>query len=275
MSKEEPLVINSVAKDIKIIISNDKLAFIDLGPGSAKAVKNNTVPLLKALEKNIVRYIPIDNQKHFLNDSIECVSNTFKNLPVTPLIGDIFNTNQIKELRKVKNKSLVFLSGGTIGNISEEKSLPLNLIKKLKILSKSVPKGSYFLITQDVNQDLASLKDAYDNIHGRNFVLNIFHLIKRKYNLDSFDPTAFKHMFEWDAKNSAVICSAKALISQNFIIEHKNIYIYKNQKIPIIKSYKYSYECFKKITKFSGLEIIKTYWSSQNRVAIHLLPHTP
>ena len=244
------------------------VTFVDLGPGSATSVRAKTFPLLESI-RNVERYIPIDVSKAYVDSSIEAVSHEFPHIKLKGIQSDFYVCSSLAGHYK---NSVAFFSGSTIGNIPEvtSKISYKNIVDKLVRLKNLVGEGGTLIITQDTNQDEASLCAAYHNEYTKKFTLNVLHRINRDLNTNGFDASAFTFDTQWNPQNHFYGRYAVPTKDQTFSINARILTVKAGQKLDIVRSYKYSADAFIKLGQQAGFNSIDCFMDSSERTAVHV-----
>jgi L-histidine Nalpha-methyltransferase len=275
--KGETYLLTELAQKIANIVGK-QVTLIDYGPGSSDAFMRKTLPFLQALIEP-QGYIAIDLCMSYVESAVENCHKHFQNLPVTYLIKDFYD----RELDYGNyDNPVVYFLGNSISNLHhqscKESTSGLNAIEKnaltierLGIIHQQLPKGGFLVISQDANQDEASMMKAYASNTGTDFVLNVLHRIKRDLQLIDFDANAFDPLVQWDGDTYCLAIYAVSQKRQAIRIAEQNYVIEPNQKLHISNSHKYPVPFFQQMAKAAGFTPIEFFLDRQDNMAIHVL----
>lgn len=258
--EDDQLLMSAVIKDFieqQVEFKN----LIDLGPGDATAVYTKTVPLLRAV--NAKRYVAVDLDANYARDSALLVE-TLSNVEGDYLVNDFIN----EKLPIKDGSSIVFLGGGTIGNIPVDlriKDAGMYLAHVFSSLKRSLKKKDQILIGFDANQDEAMLREAYCGELNARAVKDILFRIERDTRFN-FDPNSFALHAEWIA---AEYRFAHYLMAQEDVEitgpEQECFQFKKGHKLHVQNSYKFPPEMMSKAAENAGWKT-KKIWTETGRV---------
>ncbi|GET39081.1 hypothetical protein MiSe_38420 [Microseira wollei NIES-4236] len=256
-----------------------QVTLIDYGPGPSESFMRKTLPLLQALIEP-QGYIAIDLCMSYAESAVENCRKHFPNLPANYLIKDFYDREV--DCGKYDNPVIYFL-GNSISNLhhkssGEDSTLGANAmeqnaltIERLGIIHQQLGKGGFLVISQDANQNEASMMKAYASKNGTDFVLNVLHRIKRDLELIDFEPNAFDPLIQWDDNTYCLSIYAVSQKRQTIRIAEKDYVIEANQKLHISNSHKYPVSFFQQMAKAAGFTPIEFFLDQQDNMAIHVL----
>lgn len=162
----------------------------ELGSGSGK----KTVHILRSVHKAAeFRYAPIDVSFAAL---ATCEREIGDLCPVAPVCSDWMDgLGSIAADREGEGPMLLLFLGSSIGNLDR----PL-LPQFLQAIRSRLHPGDFFLLGADLEKDIPSMLQAYDDPTGVTaaFNLNLLGRINRELDAD-FDLLSFRHEARWNA----------------------------------------------------------------------------
>lgn len=275
--KGETYLLTEFGQKIASILGQ-QVTLIDYGPGPSHSFMRKTLPLLQALIEP-QGYIAIDLCRSYVESAVENCHKHFPNLAVNYLIKDFYD-------REVDygnyDNPVIYFSGNSISNLHhescEDSTSGANAIEKnaltierLGIIHQQLGKGGFLVISQDANQNEASMMKAYTSNVALNFGFNILHRIKRDLQLSDFDANAFEPLIQWDSNTYCLSLYAVSQKRQTIRIAEKDYVIEPNQKLHITNSHKYPVSFFQQMAKAAGFTPIEFFLDQQDNMAIHVL----
>lgn len=265
---EETELLHASLEDMAKIIPQ-QATVIELGPGPIGSVQSKTLPFLQSLNKP-KGYICIDQCKEYVDATITCIETQMPRLPAGGFHMNFYNN---LPFQTTADRQVALFLGNTIANIPElehTRSYP-NTIKKLKKIRSILNTGGLFIIGHDSNQEQASLLEAYDNHLLKQYMLNIFHLMKRELPITGLNPEEFEMEIRWHQNSHSLAAYSKAMSDQHIQLHEQYYHIKKGQKLRTLSSYKYPEHIFKSMAQKAGFQTLKTYNHPKKRMAIHVL----
>jgi L-histidine N-alpha-methyltransferase len=226
---------------------------IEIGPGSAYAVNNKTLPILNCA-KNLKRYHAIDHSKNYLEEACLFIEKERPDIEILGIEANLVHVGKIKVTSiKKGTKALLFL-GSTLGNFNTPQQDQI-----IEQFSNLLSLNDILIITVDTNQDEDSLLKAYSNNYTCNFVigaLNHYGKINHEFNnyLSDFEVKTTINKLSNSVEFSFV---TKKEISFHFK-GYGGITLLKGQELKGIRSYKYTLENITSILSKRSFEVIET-----------------
>lgn len=250
LCKDEIEIISKSKNELEQYLSNIT-DIIEVGPGSAHAVNNKTLPIL-SYAKNLKRYHAIDYSKSYLESACTLIKSKCPNLNIFQIEADLIQLDSVKiSSTKGSNKAALFL-GSTLGNFNEAKQE--NIIKQFASL---LDINDLFILTVDTNQDKDSLLKAYSNDYFYDFTMGCL-----KYYA-KLNPDFKKYLASFEAKvilderNNLIDAFFKVKEDLSFyFIGHGNITLNKGQELRGIISQKPSSEKVKNLLFKHNFEVL-------------------
>lgn len=263
----EARLIGNVAADIAKATPYAS-TLIELGIGSRSAVEQKTLPLVHALKP----------QKFVANDlSLQSVTAAKAQIArdVPGLAVDTCVANFLEDQSAIfdHQNANVLMTGSTISNVlAYNGHIPVNeVVAFLKNIAKIMgPKGS-LIITQDTNQDEASLKAAYRSPALVKFRQDALYRLKALLGLESFDPSTFRYEPVWEPRCHLLTNTFVNTKDQTVHVGGQTVHIPKGKRVYASNCYKYPRESFLHMARIAGLKPVKTWMDAENRVALHVL----
>jgi uncharacterized SAM-dependent methyltransferase len=262
-----------VAAFVASLTKNASVSLIDMGPGSNTSLQAKTFPFLSSLE-NIENYIPVDISTEYLQEINKDIATNFPLLDISLQRKNYFTDTINFNVNSVP--VFLFLSS----NISNLPEINLNgnyedhLSRILKHFHSCMHRSGYLVISQDCNQDEASLLNAYIDPLHIDFSLNILHRMKRDAIYDdkcSFDPKKWIYKPEWFPEKNLLAHSLYSTTEQTIDVLENTYTIKKGQRFIVDNSYKYKTSDFLRICIQSGFSPIETFMDPTEKIATHVL----
>ena len=251
-----------LCKDETQIISNSKAALeqhlskitdvIEVGPGSAHAVSNKTLPIL-TYAKNLKRYHAIDHSNNYLMDACNAIEDKYPNLDILKIEADLMNLESVKIFSTKQGSKAALFLGSTLGNFTNiQQTHIINQFASLLNLN------DLFILTIDTNHDDESLLKAYSNNYFHDFVNGALKYYTR------INPAFEKHLNSFEAKvilnkdNNSIDAFFRVKEDISFYFEgYGNINLYKNQELRGIISQKPSPERIIDLLSKNNFEVLE------------------
>lgn len=212
---------------------------LEIGPGSHSPVMLKTVPLLRILEHQslLTTYKALDSNLAYAEQSCQIIQEQFPTIKTEVIEIDFLS---VRKFEKIKNKlefegrKLLFGFGQLIfGNNNDE-----DISKFLNNIGMLLKEGDYLLFGTDTNKDESMLEAAYNSKMVHELLLNTMYYLKRKLNLEDFNPKEFDSVYKWNLKECTVEHSLKSTMKQTLKIRNQKFIINKNQEFNILYSRK-------------------------------------
>lgn len=263
---EESRLIEQSAKAIGSLLPA-QATVVDLGPGEKRAVLAKTWPFIKGLQ-NPKQFIAVDVNGSFADNAAKAIMALAK-IPSRAVIS-----NFLEENLETNPPAVFSLFGGLLCNAArtQERSGFEELTDNLKRVSRhNMKSGDYLVITQDANQDEASLFKAYSHPDIAKYILSVLHKIKRDLPTEGFNPEQFEYVVQWNEEEHLLSLNARSTHDQNFTISGVGCSVLEGQEIPLVNSYKYPVDFFVKSAQVAGYTVVKTYAPNSGSVVLHVL----
>jgi L-histidine N-alpha-methyltransferase len=244
---------------------------VELGTGSQRAVEHKTLPLVAAMKPQ--RYVANDLCEQSVRTAQGFVQHAFPFVEAEACRADFLDEGS--PLFACRDANVLML-GSTISNLpSWDGHLPANeLVSCLRTVGRLLGEKGNLIITQDANQDEASLLDCYRTPIIVRYLKDMLHRFKHCLALDTFDPTVMQFEPLWDAKNHLLSATFVNVKDQTVKVGNDNIFIPEGRRLYIANCYKYPVESFLHLSGIAGLSPVRTWMDADNRVALHVLRKT-
>lgn len=246
---------------------------IDLGPGSIDAVKNKVFPVMQSVENSIREYVAVDVSEQSLDVAKRELNNSLPLLEVNAINADFIEDSF--KFGDYVGSEIAVLFGLTLCNLPIDpmvEVLPeMVLTTSLKrIKSHFSGNTSRLIITQDINQDIESLRKAYGT--RKPVYMTLPHLIARDVSIRGyFNPDAFDMEVEFIPQTQACAMSLVANEDMDFLLDGTPISISKGKRLYFHNAYKFSEEVFLRSAKNAGFTCEYTERMSGNSCLLHTL----
>lgn len=237
----------------------------DFGVGDGQALKQKIFPLLEEMPQ-IKNYVGLDLSQDFLNAAKANLKSERPEISFTSLERDFFND----KISSPYKKWFGLMLGSTISNIEmkEDDEFPRStIVNRLKHLKSIIGEGNHFLPSYDANEDIKSIKQAYNSIYWSKFVTGIMYDVD-KISYGDFSPNAWVHEMVWNPKSYVLHHCATSKIKQDFSIDKHDIQIMKGQRFVTVNTFKYPEQLFTSMTKEAGFDTRECYVDEQNRMRL-------
>lgn len=241
--------------------------FVDLGPGEREAVWLKTLPFIQASTRPR-GYLAIDTNPAFAEAAAQLVDDETSVKSAEAQTRDF-----LRDMLEVNFPSPVIflLFGGYLCNLaSNGKSSAAKLRSNFDSLRNNMSRNDYLVVTQDTNNDEASLLRAYDHPVVGQFMLSVLHRIKRDLTTHNFNPEDFSARIYWDKEHKTLKVSAVADKSMAFTIGGHPFSVIKGTELCISNSYKFPLTTFIDAAREAGFESRSTF-NPNSRIALHVL----
>jgi dimethylhistidine N-methyltransferase len=165
---------------------------VELGAGSSLKARL----LLGSLEEP-ASYLPVDVSADYLEQQAAEIAALFPNVAVSPVAADFTRPFTLPQ-RLVRERTLVFFPGSTIGNFSRARGAAL-------LASLAERLGGALLLGVDLCHDPNVLRPAYNDTRGVTAAFNLNLLARLNRELDAdFDLDEFEHHAVYDAVQARI-----------------------------------------------------------------------
>jgi len=240
-------IFSTQAKEIcdTLLKYSEEFDIVELGAGDATKSKF----LLEHLVNEGIdfTYYPIDISEHV----IEYLENTLPveipNLRITGLNGEYFD--MIQEANSLSDRKKVYLFlGSNIGNFTPEEAEQF-----LSLINKNISHGDLLFIGFDLKKNPEQILAAYNDAQGvtKEFNLNLLTRINRELE-GNFDESKFVHSPVYNEETGACESYLVSKEEQTVKIDGTEINFFKDEKIHLEISQKYSLSEIESLLKNSG-----------------------
>ncbi len=224
----------------------------EIGPGSEKAVRFKTIPLL-SLTPNDCQYIAIDCDEESAGGAAHFVQESFGRLAST-LVTDAF---QLRRFDADKPMALTIL-GSTITNIQGDigQSYHLRLAQLVQNYRSAMSDRDVLMATFDTNIDLPGLDKAYNHPDHAAFGVSAIHLMARECNIQgNFDPHQWRYEPIISLASRQVAHCVYPVCSQHFGLNGQELKIQAGQHFVMNNSYKYDPGDINRVMQTAGFNV--------------------
>jgi L-histidine N-alpha-methyltransferase len=229
--------------------AGDNLDLVELGAGNA----SKTSILVEALSQRQLRveYHPIDVSAAALQEAVTSMHGRFHNLAIRPIVADY--SNDLPELRALREQKLVLFIGSTIGNFEPDEA-----VQFLQRVRHSLSPGDALLLGVDLVKDADVLHAAYNDTQGVTAKFNKNMLVRINRELGGqFDPEAFEHVAFWNPAMSRIEMHLESRFEQNVLVRDlgRVFHLAEGERIHTENSYKFSSETMSRLVHASGFRM--------------------
>ena len=257
ITRVEKEILKKISTQINLIFGNN-LTFVEFGSGSSDKIRI-------LLRNNVKFYIPLDISFDFINQSSRKLFRSFPKLEILPTYCDY--TKYIKLPKNISKTKIGFILGSSIGNFynREEKKFLINA-------KKTLGKKSFLFVGIDLIKNVKILKKAY-NDKGKftaRFNLNLVNIINKRMKT-KLKMSDFKYITTFNKKKSSMENFIVSKKYQKFLINKKEFYLKKGEKIQTEISNKFTISKFNKLVKSSGWHVKKCWKDAKRYYSVFLL----
>ena len=257
ITRVEKEILKKISTQINLIFGNN-LTFVEFGSGSSDKIRI-------LLRNNVKFYIPLDISFDFINQSSRKLFRSFPKLEILPTYCDY--TKYIKLPKNISKTKIGFILGSSIGNFynREEKKFLINA-------KKTLGKKSFLFVGIDLIKNVKILKKAY-NDKGKftaRFNLNLVNIINKRMKT-KLKMSDFKYITTFNKKKSSMENFIVSKKYQKFLINKKEFYLKKGEKIQTEISNKFTISKFNKLVKSSGWHVKKCWKDAKRYYSVLLL----
>lgn len=227
---------------------------IEFGIGSGLKTKL----LLEALDQPTA-FVPVDISEEHLMQTVADLEKNFPNIEMLPVATDFTQPFPVPEPTRESVRNLVYFPGSTIGNFEPEAA-----IKLLRVMHREADKGGCLLIGFDLQKDIKTLEQAYNDSQGitAQFNLNMLRRLNVEYSAD-FDLETFRHDAVYNTVHGRIEMHLVSSKNQQVTIGNRRFALEKGESICSEYSYKYTLPQFADMAKQAGFAV-KKVWTDSN-----------
>jgi len=214
-----------------------------------------------------LRYSPIDISEDALRASAESLVGSYPGLSIQGFAGDYFAVLGTPQLHRTARVLAMFM-GSNLGNYEPNEARAL-----LRGIASALKPGDGLLIGVDLKKDPKVLGAAYDDPSGVTaaFNKNLLGRIERELG-GTFDLDLFRHVAEYDRRNSRVASYLVASQAQNVRIEAAGLALRfrAGERIHTESSYKYSPADLAALAAATGFSVARSWTDSKQSFTVDL-----
>jgi L-histidine Nalpha-methyltransferase len=272
LTRAESSIIEKCKRDIRKIHRDHDISIVELGSGSSSKTKILLKEFLSQDSK--LYYFPIDVSKTILNDSINNLTDEFKNLRIVGVCSDFSaGLEKVDEFiatyEEAPRKKLVVFLGSSIGNFDRS-----HVKVFLKGIRRLLNKGDTLLVGFDLQKEKTFLERAYNDRAGvtAQFNLNLLSRINRELS-GEFDLSLFRHEAIYNDSKNRIEMYLVSVRDQSVAIKQlgREYSFKKGERIHTENSHKFSIREISMLAKSSGLSVIKNYLDDDKFYCLSLL----
>jgi dimethylhistidine N-methyltransferase len=240
-------------------IVGTRAQIVELGAGSSLKARL----LLESLTEP-ESYMPVDISAAYLAQQAAEIAAAYPRLAVHPVLADF--TRPFALPRKlVRERTLVFFPGSTIGNLSRVRASAL-------LASVAERMGGALLLGVDVCHDPVALHAAYNDDRGVTaaFNLNLLARLNRELRAD-FDLDAFEHSAVYDAANARVEMRLISRRAQVVSVADVAIPFRAGEYIVSEHSHKYSPKEIAALARAAGFDLSRSWVDEAGRFGVYFM----
>ena len=242
-----------------------RLRIAELGAGSA----DKTRMLLSAASRRqrSLIYEPIDVSWSALAAARERIERELASVTVLPQVMD-YTDGLFLEPAAADERRMVLYIGSSIGNFE-----PADAASVLQNVHQALAPGDSLLLGVDLAKDEATLLAAYDDAAGVTAAFNGNMLVRLNRELGAnFDPNAFVHAVEWNARASRIEIYLESQAAQTVELPalETRVRFAAGERIHTENSYKYREGQAEKLLCNAGFEPAQRWTDARGWFAVYL-----
>ncbi len=250
--------------DEMVSAAGANLTVVELGAGTA--AKTCTLLLALARRQMRVSYVPVDISPAALGEARERVQSQVRPVSVRPVVADF--SHGFGFLRTIPGKKLVLYLGSSIGNFNPDAA-----VKMLTQIRAQLQVGDALLLGTDLVKAESILVPAYDDAQRvtERFNKNILCRLNRELGAN-FDLDSFRHIVQWNPKQSRLEIYLESLRAQTVTLELLNLRVKfaRGERIHTENSYKYTMSMVRGMLKPAGFALEQTWFDERKWFGLHL-----
>ncbi len=268
--KEREIIRHSIPI-VRDIFAQD-CRFIDLGPGSTDAVQHKIIPFIESAGDNITEYACVDVCAETLTMAAAEVAGKFPSIQTSLMCKDFIQ--DAFRYGKPCNQEVAAIFGLTLCNMAIDPrvtKLPeYQLAACLKRLqSHFTAKERYILITQDINQDIVKLREAY--LALREHYTSVLYRIGRDLSVSGdYDPENFVMEVDYFPETQACALCFVAKKTMHFSIDDEHFDIRKHDRFYFHNAFKFDIDTFVGSAKRVDLQLVHSEKAENNPCVLHI-----
>lgn len=229
--------------------------FVDLGPGSLRAVQDKTLPLLNWI--NPKHYTAYDYCRSFADEAAKLVAQKFPDARTMGYVGDFMEDELLEASGEMR-----FIAGGSFFNLSGDdgKQPYMRLALQLRQL---VAGCDYFLVTAHTSQEKKGLIETYNDPAHIAFSENFAYTLARDSGAIGLQAEFFQYEPVWHEDRSLLAHTLIATQTQHIELLGKPYTIERGASLHVDNSYKLTADDFAFVCDLAGVELIESFGEGQ------------
>ncbi len=251
--------------DLIRALDNDHDAIVDFGIGDCKALRQKTLPVLKA-QKSLQHYYAIDISADHLTTGLKEIKTHLPMLETTGLQGDFYQGQG----GITGNRRLGLFLGATISNIDMRigDNFPrADIIGKIARLGQTIAGGdkSSLVISFDQNPDLNHAMAAYQHLSWKRMMTGLMYDVQKLLKPEgNFNPALWRYRGIIDKKNHVLHQTISPAETQHFILGGHEFDIRRGDVLVVKNNFKYPLDMFVGMVEAAGLSHKRTIRSDDH-----------
>jgi L-histidine N-alpha-methyltransferase len=234
---------------------------VEIGPGPEYISETKLIPLLREF-KSLSSYTAVDINLDYAIEASEFIRQSLGNINCFAHEGDC-----TMEMPRYHNgKTCLLFLGTTLANFTT-----IEIYNTFASFYNALREGEHMIFSIDCNEDLSSLKKAYDNAIVEQLTFKVIEYFKDLFMINDFDPSAFKFEYKWSYDQSAVHLNLISEKEQRFYFNHNEIFIPKHKKYTILRSRRFKKALMDSICFKSGFTIKNSFTDDRKRIIVYVL----
>lgn len=267
-SDELKLIEAFLPEIVEFLPKDADITFIDLGIGSKQIIEDKLGKVFELLGGRVKQYIGVDIVPEIIAEAKEAFAELYPDMKFASSLQDFYKD---KPNLPTRNHSLAAMFGLTMLNIPVDprvKGLPEDALREmLKRLLEFMEPGETLLMTLDMNQNDASIKEMYEEQEEiwRHMLNRIKHELKPS---EEFDPDGFDFVVDKIDETSTWVRKYVAQKDMNFWLGDEYISIKQGQEFFPHNAFKPNHTQFVQLAHEAGWSSVQSRKLDDTNLAI-------
>ncbi len=235
---------------------------VEYGSGSGR----KTERLLEGLH-DPVACTPIEISLSTVLASTARLAQAFPRIEMLPVCADFTQPVELPEPGREPGHTLVFFSGSTIGNFTDDEAVAL-----LGSMRATMGKCGQALIGIDLDKDTATLEAAYNDAAGVTaaFTLNLLARLNRDIG-SNFDLDGFRHRAVYARDRGRIETFLVSQRAQDVTVAGRRFHFAAGEAMQVEYSHKYTEAGFAELVQRAGLRVVERWNAPRDWFGLRLL----
>lgn len=266
LRREEIALLNKIAPELAATIGK-RPTVVELGPGSQETVAQKTLPLLQMCD-DVQGYVAVDYNATAAVEAAAVMQQSLSGISTGSMSED-FTT--LKGYGDNYENPVFLMFGNTLGNIQGRSDLNNpGILAFLKKLRSVLGKKGRLVVAYDCNEDVESVRAAYNNAVAKDWIHNIIFRLQRNARLN-INPDAFEAYADFKPGTYCVEIGVRSLRDQIVNMSGERWVLAEGQRLHTYSSYKFTPEILSKFLSLAGLSTQQVFVSDSKKAVVHVI----